>query len=288
LAATDPVVLWSHKLQALPRGLSLAREKGWLLVWDERGWLYLFSAAGKPQGQRQQPKGVIGACCADDGSALAAIGAGCEVSWLAPDLSLQWETKVPGTPLAVAIDSFGQYVAVADDRCGLHIYDCLGRTVRQIETPRALHHLVFVPTAAHIVVSSDFGLVACLDFAGRWIWRDGLVIHVGSLAVSGIGDQLILACYTEGLQRYALTGSKLVPFSTVEPWRLVSTSFDGRYILTGGLSNNLSLLDGTGKLIRTVSLDSQPIALALAPLGDQAFIALEDGQVLALELVAGS
>src|SRR5262249_35684559 len=157
--------------------------------------------------QKQLPHRLVKACCADDGSALAAIGAGSEVWWLAPDLSVLWESKLPASALAVAIDPFGQYLAVGDDRGGLHIYDRHGRTVRQIDSPRALHHLAFVPTAAYLVASSDFGLVACLDMSGRWIWRDGLVMHVGSLAVSGTGD-LFLACYTEGLQRYALSGSK--------------------------------------------------------------------------------
>ena len=56
--------------------------------------------------------------------------------------------------------------------------------------------------------SADFGLTACYDSAGRCVWRDGLVAHAGSLAVSGDGSVLVLACFSEGLCYYAITIQK--------------------------------------------------------------------------------
>ena len=39
-----------------PRGISLARERGWLLVWDAEHTLYLFNRAGRAQrGGRRPP-----------------------------------------------------------------------------------------------------------------------------------------------------------------------------------------------------------------------------------------
>src|SRR5262249_18280546 len=161
---------------------------------------------------------------------------------------------------------FGQYLAVSDIRGGLHIFDCQGRTVSQTQSPRPFHHLAFVPAAPCLIGSADFGLVACLDLNGNWTWRDGLVIHVGALAVPGGGERIALACFTEGLQRYSLKGGKLPPFTTVEPWQFVAMSFDGQKILVGGLSKRVHFLDGGGKTIRAFSLDAQPTALALDPL----------------------
>jgi hypothetical protein len=281
-----PSALWTQTLQAAPRGLALAREKGWLLAWDENRWLYLFNHAGKQQGQSRQASPIAVACCADNGSALAAVGSLGQVWWLAPDLSLRWERSLPARPVTAAIDPFGQYIAVSDIRGGLRVFDCHGRPVMETQCARAFHHLAFVPEAVYLVGSADFGLVGCLTLKGDWVWRDGLVIHVGSLAVTGTGDQILCACFTEGLHRYALTGGKLPPFSTVDPWRLVAVSFDGQRILAGGLSERMLLLDSAGKTVRTLTLDGPPLALALDPLGEVGFVALADNRVLGLDLSA--
>src|SRR5262245_64210293 len=84
-------VLWSHPMSHGPRGLALAREKGWVLVWDEQNWLYVLNQAGEVQSQRHLAGGLVTACCADDGSAYVALGAQGEVFWLAPDLMPRWE-----------------------------------------------------------------------------------------------------------------------------------------------------------------------------------------------------
>jgi hypothetical protein len=285
LPVSSPATLWSHKLQAPARGLCLAREKGWLLAWDEKDWLSLFAAGGTSQGQNHQPSAVA-ACCADDGSALAAIGSDGKVRWLAPDLTPRWERRLAGRGVTAAMDSFGQYLAVSDAQAGLTIFDRQGRTVTQLACPRPFLHLAFVPLTGHIVGSADFGLVACLDLQGKWVWRDGLVMHVGSLAVTGSGDQIILPCYSEGLQRYSLAGGKLAPFSTVEPWKLCAVAFDGQRLLLSGLSKQLYVLEGTGKTAGTFFADSPPVAIALAPLGNTAYVALADGRILALDLQA--
>ena len=67
---------WTHTLSAKPRGLALARERGWLLAWDENSWLYLLNLAGQRQAQVRMTTPVAAACCADDGSAIVAAGAG--------------------------------------------------------------------------------------------------------------------------------------------------------------------------------------------------------------------
>jgi hypothetical protein len=278
--------LWSQTLQAAPRGLSLAREKGWLLAWDDNQWIYLLNHAGQPQGQSRQGSAVAAACCADNGSAIVAVGSLGQVWWLAPDLTLRWERSLPARPVTAAIDPFGQYLAVSDVRGGLRIIDCYGRSVAEAETPRPLHHLTFVSSAPYLIGAADFGLVACLNMKGGWVWRDGLVIHVGSLAVTGTGDQVLISCFTEGLQRYSLAGGKLVPFSTVEPWRLVAASFEGQRILVGGMTRRLHLLDGAGKTVRSCGVDAPPAALALDPLGYVGYVALPDNRIVALDLLA--
>jgi len=275
---------WTHMLSGKPRGLALARERGWLLAWDESSWLYLLNLAGQRQAQVRLATPVAAACCADDGSAVAAAGAGGAVWWLAPDLTLRWERSLPGPTLAVATDAFGHYLAAADTRGGLTVFDRKGGTVMQLQSPRPFHFLAFVPTAPYLIASADYGLVACLDLAGKWLWRDGLVLLAGALSVSGDGDNIALACFTEGLQRYDLAGRNLGRLPVIEPCRLASLSFDGRLILAAGLSNRLLLLNDRGQLIASHVLDQAPVALTLAALADRGHVALPDGRVLGLDL----
>jgi hypothetical protein len=276
--------LWSQPIAVAPRGLALVREKGWMLTWDEQHWLYLLNRSGERQGQVRPPGAMTTACAADDGSAFAAGGAHGEVWWLAPDLAVRWERQVPDKVLATAMDPFGQYVAVADAGGHLRILDRLGHLVTQIESPRPLHHLAFVPAAPFLVVSSDFGLVACLDLAGKWIWRDGLVVHIGGLAVNGNGSDIVLACFTEGLRRYSVKGRDKGRPPVAHPSRLVALNFEGDLIAAADLAHRLLLFDRAGRVIFSHGVDGPAVALGVSALGDLAVVALAGGPLMAFDL----
>jgi hypothetical protein len=267
---------WTQSLPHPLRGVALAREAGRILAWDERDWLYLFNAAGQRQGQVQRP-GLTAAAAADDGSAVVAAGGRGELWWLGPDLRTRWERAVPRRAVAAALDPFGQYVAVADAASHLHLFDRAGRAVWRVQTPRPLLHLAFVPAAARLVASADYGLVAGFDAAGRGVWRDGLVSHVGSLAVTGTGDRTVLACFSDGLQQYSLEGHKLAPVSVSEGVRLAAVAFDGGRILVVTRSERLLLLTGDGQVVGSQAHDPPVSGMALGALGDYAVVARRDG-----------
>ena len=277
--------LWSQSLTGPARGVALAREKGWILAWDTANWLTLLNQKGERQAQVRAASPLAAACCSDDGSAWAAGSSQGEVWWLAPDLTTRWERSVSAPILSAALDSLGQYLAVADQSGQIAIFDRLGRTVVRLQSPRPLHHLTFTPTA--LVGSADYGLVASFDLAGQWLWRDGLVAHVGALAVSGDGNQVVLACFSEGLLRYDGQGKKQERLPVLEPCRLVSLSFDGRLLLAGGLTGRVLLLDASGDMRASHSLEHSPAGLALAALGDSAVLALTDGPVVRLGMDRG-
>jgi hypothetical protein len=226
----------------------------------------------------------VAAGCADDGSASVAIGSKGEIWWLAPDLAVRWEQVLAHRAVAVALDPFGQYLAVTDAHSRLYYFDRHARPLGKVETPRPLHHLAFVPAAPFLVGSADFGLAACYDLAGTCTWRDGLVAHIGSVTVSGDGEQIVLACFTEGLQCYTLAGKNQGRLHVGEPCRLAALSFDGRFILAAGLSNHLFLLDRKGRVLGDHLLDKPAVAVVLDALGEHAVAALSDGRVVGLDL----
>jgi len=265
-------------------GLAQAREKGCLLAWDAHDRLYLLNPVGKLQGQARAPGRLAVAACADDGSAYVAAGSQGEVWWLGADLTISWQRAMPQPAVAAALDAFGQYAAVADAGGHLHVFDRLGRLAWQIQSPRPLHHLVFVPAAPYLVGCADYGLVACFDHQGQWVWREGLVAHVGALAVDGYGEQIVLACFSEGLLRFSLAGAKQPRQAVPEPCRLAAISFDGQYTVVVGVSRRLHVLDALGRGVSSHELDLPPVALAVSALGDTATVALPDGSLVGLDL----
>jgi hypothetical protein len=275
---------WTHPLPASARGLTLAREPGLVLVWDANHWVYLLSRGGGSQAHWHAPGNLVAACASDDGSAYGAVGDRGEVWWLAPDLMPRWGRGLSRPATATALDSLGQYLAVADNRGRVYVFNQLGKFVFKTTCARPLHHLAFIPAAPFLVGSSDFGLVACFDVSGKQMWRDGLVAHVGALAVNGDGSEIVLACFSEGLQRYAVSGQNLGRLSLAEPCRLAAISYDGRYLLASGLGTHLRLLTGQGQVLYNQILDKPASALALSPLGDMAVVALADGPVIGLSL----
>jgi hypothetical protein len=265
--------------------VALAREHGGILAWDDADWLSLFNLSGERQAQVRTPGPLAAACCADDGSAWAAVGAGGQVWWLAPDLATRWQRTLPAPAVSAALDSFGQYLAVSDQRGRLHVLDCFGRAVGHVDCPRPLKHLGFTPTG--IVGSADYGLVASFDLTGGWRWRDGLVAHVGALSVSGDGEQVVLACFSEGVLRYDGQGKKLARLPAPEPCRLVALSYDGQRLLLGGLTGRVALLDAAGATLGSLALERPIAGLALAALGESAVVTLAGGPVVRLSLKAG-
>lgn len=275
---------WTFRTPGPVRGVVLTREKGYCLAWDDSQWLSLIDPRGVRQGQLRTPWPLSAAACADDGTAYAVAGASGAVWWLAPDLTTRWRQTLPRPAVAVALDPFGQYLAVADAGAGLRLFTREGRLVWEVQTPRPLHHLAFVPETPMLVGSADFGLVVGVSMTGHVSWREGLVVHVGSLATSGDGGLVVLACFSEGLRCYTATGARQEPISLEEPVRIAALSYDGAKLLIGGRATRLMLLTLGGKLLGTHLLETPAVALAMSPLGERALAAQGDGRLVALDL----
>jgi len=276
-------LLWSQTLPASLRGLGLAREAQRIVTWDRDHWLHLLNHAGARQGQARVVEPLVGVCCADDGSAYAVVGGAGEVVWLGPDLTPRWRRALPHPPLALALDSFGQYLVVADEKGSAHLFDVRGELLGTATSPRPLCHLSFASAAPWIMASADYGLAGSFDLQGEWRWRDGLVVHIGALAVNGDGSQLLLACFSEGLRRFDASGKAIDPLTLAEPCRLVAQSFDGSRILVAGMDSQLWLVDREGRVLAGRHLTQSATALALGPLGDFAVVAMNDGTIQCLK-----
>jgi hypothetical protein len=277
---------WSFSTFAPVRGLSLARETGMLLVWDEANWLYLVNHRGERQAQARGPAPIGAACASDDGSTLVAgLGSG-ELWLLAPDLTPARRLPPRRPALALALDPFGRHIALSDHRGNLLVLARNGQPLCKVPQPRPLLQLAFIPEAPFLVGCADFGLVVCLEMNGRQLWRDGLAVHCGSLATSGNGERILLACYSDGVRRYAVADGPHGHLTTSEPCRLATLSFDGRLALVAGRTTSLLALDSRGRVLAKYALECPAVALALSALGDRAVVAQTNGVVVALGIIS--
>jgi hypothetical protein len=273
---------WSFRTAAAVRGLVLAREAGTVLAWDEQHWLYLLDRNGQPQAQLQAPRSVSTLACADDGSWYAAGGSRGEVWQLAPDLMPRWQRALAHPAVALAVEPLGRFLAVSDASGGVHCFSHKGRLRWQLQTPRALHHLAFIPETPFLVGAADLGLAVGFDLAGAIAWREPIIASVGGLAVSGDGSVILLACYSDGLGRLALHGGMLQRVPLAEPARLVGLSYDGRTVLVAGLSERLLLVTPEGQQKDELFLEEPPLAVALGPLAERITAGLPSGQIVNL------
>lgn len=289
-------LLWSQTIPAPLRGLSLARERETILAWDGQNGLFLFNHAGTLQSQRPSPIPLVAACCAEDGSAYALAGGATAVAgngaggtggspvqdrpmvcWLAPDLSPRWQRPLRQRVTALAMEPLGQRLAIADAGGTVTVLDAGGRTLWQATTLRPLHHLAFVPEKAVLIGAADFGLVLCFGASGECLWRDGLVAHIGSLAVDGDGNSLLLACFSDGLVRYSTTGPRQQRIALETACPLAALSYDGDCLLTADRQTHLCLRDSKGELREQLTLEAVAVAAALGAVGDFAVVGLSNG-----------
>jgi tricorn protease-like protein len=266
----------------VPLGLCHCREAGKTLVWDDQQRIYLLDRRGADIAQRELSAALASAAAADDGSAFVAGTKAGQLSWFSADLSTTWERTLDHSAVALALDSFGKYVAIADRTAKLQALDQQGGTRWQTQAVKSLLHLAFVPEAQLLIGAAEFGLVAGYDFSGRSVWRDTPVAHIGSLSVTADGRRICLACFSDGLRTYSLEGKPKEGPS--QPCRLASLSADGRRLLLADNGTGLHLFDEAGKEILTHAIDSQPVAAVLDALGNRAFIALPERSIVCLDL----
>jgi hypothetical protein len=121
-------------------------------------------------------------------------------------------------------------------------------------------------------------------FSEKWLWSDRPVSNIGSLAVTGNGDLLMLTCFSDGLRRYGPGGQPRAAQKLPAACGLVALSFSGDVGVAASASAKLYGFDSRGEPVLTHDLESPPTSLALAPLGDRVFIGHADGKLTAARL----
>ena len=265
-------IAWTRELPSPPLGLSLAREPGSALVFDAERTFTRLDDLGQVALRRPSPATVSAAAFADEGKVAAAIGRRGQAWLLNAEFDVIWQRSLSPRPVAVALDHLGLVVAVADEAGGLQVFDAQGQEVWWAATPRPLLRLAYVPESGALVGSADLGLLCAFDRRGQVLWREGLMANVGALAVSGAGERIVLACFSEGLRGCSLEKPRPEKLPKSPACRHAAVSYPGDLILCAGADASATLCDPTGAPLDELALPLAPSALALAALGERAVV----------------
>jgi hypothetical protein len=290
----DPSTAWTVVTDLPLKGLSLAREAGRLLAWDEGGQVSIYGVDGDLQATTRMSETIVAGAISDDGSLIALVGAGQRL-WLL-DRSLERTTDrgtVPD-PSCLAVDPHGRYVAVASKVNVTQIYNRYGKQAGKFETRQPLAHLLFVPDRPFLMGTAAYGTIAGIDLGVRGgklspevVWQENLTSNVGRLACTGDASMILVACYTHGIQRYDLRGHNDGSYHLGGSTSHAVPDFAGTLIAVTTLENELAVLSAGGAVRWRTGLPRAANSLAVDALGSYLIYGLPTGEIVRLDLRGG-
>lgn len=270
---------WSWYCNGRLRGCGLLRERQWVYAWDDSRSIYLLDLQGDLIAHRRIPKEIMDVSADEIGGYVVAVGRTGDIWWLDRELEPQLEIRVPFDPLSVAVDPFGQYAVISSQDGKNIICTRAGRKTAEFHTTRPLKHLRFVPSTGLIIAAAEHGLVTCLDYRGQVLWQNALWSNVGSLAVDGGGNVILLGCYGHGLIRFSASGNREGIYRYDYSPSQVVVDFEGSRIIAASLEQYVTELTYEGVLKANKYLEDKPVALGLDALGRYGVIGMDNGEI---------
>ncbi len=156
-ARLEPATAWTSVTDAPLAGLSLAREAGSLLAWDEGRNLYLLGADGTRFLAERAPAPIVSAAISDDGTLVALLLGGPRLMLLDREFGPVSDRPAPSGAASLDVDSHGRFVAIGTKSSQTAFFTRHGRPAGQVDTRQPLAHLRFVPADSLLVGASGYG-----------------------------------------------------------------------------------------------------------------------------------
>lgn len=214
---------WTRRLSSPPRSVHLARETGVIVV-RETLEMSRWSSQGEPLALFRHDCTLRASDCSVDGQRIAVLDERGVVHLLDEEFQSVWKRRFVPAPQSLRLAPLGHGLAVADET-GLCVLDGQGRERWRSPTPRALRHLAWVPETDAVVGAAEFGFVGAFDGNGKPLWRDGLVAHIGGLAVRGDGQECLMACFNDGVRQHESDRPGCLPVAGTPPCRALDASY---------------------------------------------------------------
>ena len=277
-----PQLLWSVTPGGPLVDLRLARETGEVLAADQSGRLFTIDRSGNLVEQTQGPTGIRAAVWSDTGAGGIAIVGDEKLYWFNRQLRLQGWLEQPEPVLAVAIEAHGRYAAASLVDGATVLFDATHERIRRFTTSLPLVAIEFLVDRPALVGTADHGLLCCRNFEGEPLWQQAVLTNVGDLVATGEGSQILLACFSHGVQCFDGTGRQLRSYHVEGTVSRVATSFWPQHLAATTMERQFFLISTTGQVEYQCALPDDVCRLACDPLGKAVVLGFKGGEILKL------
>lgn len=282
-----PLVRWIFNTEAPLTGLCLARETGEVLAADAIGSLYRIDRRGGYSAVNRIREPIRHIAFSDDGEFAAALAGESQVYRFDRQLQTVWKLDLPEQCLQVAIDPYGQYIAVSLADGGNLIFDARRRRVAGFATIRPLSHLAFLTTEPTLVSAAEHGLICCHSITGESLWEEKLWSNVGRLTATGDGELIYIAGFNHGVQTFDGSGAPIGSYIVEGTVNRIATSYEPQRLIASTIEKHLYWLDADGELLWATMTPEDVVHLSCDPFGEWAVCGFAGGQVICLDWSRG-
>jgi hypothetical protein len=288
-----PEEAWKTVTDAPLKGLSLAREAGTVLAWDEGRNVYLLDRDGERIAAELAPAPILDATHSDDGTLIALLLGGPRLMLLDREFTSLNDRAAVGGAASLACDPFGRFVAVGTKSGTSQLYTRFGQVAGRVETKQPLVHLRFVSTDPMLIGANGYGSISALwlgpasspeKLEAEIEWEERLLSNLGRLEVNGDGSLILASCYNLGIQRYDRNGHNEGSYHLAGTATHAVPDFAGRLIAAATLEGELYILNQTGNVRWKTALPRPAAALEFDALGRYLIYGLPTGEVVRLDL----
>lgn len=277
-----PRLEWSASLEDALAAFTVCREPGATIACDASGGLYHFRRDGTLGEVSRGYREVSTLDWSDVGRSGVVVTEREHLCWLDVDFTLQWSRTLPSDILAVAVDSFGHYVAVALVNHTTFVFRADKTCVGEFETPRPLAHLKFVSSQPRLIGAAEYGLLTSHTLDGTQIWAHDVWASIGDLALTGDGDVLFVAGFTHGVRIFDADGDPAGTYILQDEPHRVSCSYWYERLAAATIERHVCWLDQQGDCLWDAQLADGIHGLHCDPLAGGLTIGLDCGRLACL------
>ncbi|VAX39097.1 hypothetical protein MNBD_PLANCTO02-419 [hydrothermal vent metagenome] len=274
-----PQLRWSFVTETPLKYLCLARETGESLAGDESGKLYRLNRQGELDAVTGGFSSLNGLVFSDNGESAAVILEDSKLVWLNKNCGVVGSKNFSSDLLSMAIAPYGHLLAVTIDNGSTSIYQGKRNRITNFVTDRPLSYLKFLVTERLLLGASEYGVISLYDLQGDEIWTQSLRTSIGGIAASGDGEQIYLAGFNLGIQKYGSNGEREGSVMIEGTPRLVETSYRAERLAVVTLENDLYWLDDDSKIIWKVKPPEEICNVCSDPLGNWLICGLSTGEI---------
>lgn len=291
-AALAPVPNWKIVTDAPLGGLSLAREAGKVLAWDDSGSIYLMTSGGESIARKRAPGAILSAAISDDGSLVAALVEGRRLLFLNKSLEPEHERNTIQEAEIVAVDALGDHIAVASRMRFVQLYTRFGQAAGRADLLQPAVHLLFSASQPVLLAAGDFGQMTALALLPRPegklavepLWKEALLASIGGLAITGDMGMILAACHTHGIQRLDQSGKSEGSYHVGGSVVRAVPDFSGRRIVAATGEGELLVLNRGGNVRWKSTLPRPAAALVVDALGRYFIFGTAEGEIERIDL----